>query len=301
MNPVALLKKSLTFALLSVADLLSRKQSLIRIPEPTVSDNLEQVNQYDRVMESSLAIIYGVCLDFVRSCYEPTNDQAKIVDLCCGPGHFTKLLNSIYPQCQIHGVDLSKPMLKRLQTNLPLAKIHHDNITTLETLQGQKFELITAMNCIHHMADANLARAAFTTMESISGDDGVIFVVDVSRLKSSWQTKLYTDTFGMKSHPEFNFFHRDFELSMNAAWTTDELVGFVPRHSTKNWFLLSPLGFSPTVVLIGVPKWKKTPFLSRPCARHRNSGGRFSSKLNAEQSLFWLTFKMGTCHQLHTK
>ncbi|MCB0364631.1 MAG: class I SAM-dependent methyltransferase [Bdellovibrionaceae bacterium] len=251
LNP---LKKCLTYLVLSGANKWTSPYNLERRPEPEVSDEAEQVAHYDRVMETSMAVVYGVSLELICRILRTPKSGQRIVDLCCGPGQFTRLLGKSFPDCEVHGLDLSPPMLECLRKNLPAAFAHCENMIEAPSLVREGFELITAMNCLHHLPDQKDVGKALKTMEDLSSAEGVIFVTDPLRLKNQWQTNLYTDTYGMKGRPDFSLFHRDFELSMAAAWTADELVSCLPSPAKKSWHLMIPFGVPVMGILVGIPR-----------------------------------------------
>ena len=71
-----------------VANQVFGSQSLQRIPEPTeLTEALENVQEYDRVMSTKLAIAYAVYLEYIHRTRRETF-SARALDLACGPGHF---------------------------------------------------------------------------------------------------------------------------------------------------------------------------------------------------------------------
>ena len=273
MSIFQLAKKNFSLGVLGLSDLLTTKQTLSRTPEPEVSDGHDQVEQYNNVMDSTLTIIYAICLE-VFDTLTPDKKQIKqMVDVCCGPGQFTKLLREQYPDSELHVADLSEQMLEKLKTNVPTAHAHHDDMTKLTAFEDNSLDLVVTMNSIHHLPDEAHARQALKTFERIAKDDGLIFIQDVNRLKSKFQTQLYTETTGMKTTPGFEFFQKDFELSMDAAWTHENLLSFIPKDTQRSWYVMRPLTIRAMSIIVGVPKSfeeKHIKLLNSPWTNGRN-------------------------------
>ena len=254
MSILQLAKKNLSLGVLGLSDLITSKQTLPRTPEPEVSDGIDQVEQYNNVMDSTLTIIYAICLEVFDTLTPDKKQIEKMVDICCGPGQFTKLLRQQYPDTELNVVDLSEQMLEKLKQNVPTAVPHHDDMTKLNAFEDHSLDLVITMNSIHHLPDEEKAREAFIAFERVAKEDGLIFVQDVNRLKSKFQTQLYTETTGMKTTPGFEFFQKDFELSMDAAWTHEDLLSFIPEDTQRSWYVMRPLTIRAMSIIVGVPK-----------------------------------------------
>ncbi len=246
------LKKFGVTLILLIGDRLTPRHRLERVPEPQVSDETSQVEDYDRVMESSMSAIYVFCLGLIYRLV-PEGEALRVADICCGPGQFTKLIKDHLNCQELYGVDLSAPMLEKLQKNVPEAKVLRDDMTELNHFAENGLDLTLAMNCLHHLPDQSALAQALAQLDRVTSPSGVVFAFDVARLKTAWQTHLFTETFGNKGREGFEFFHRDFELSMAAAWSLDELVSACPQSGKRSWYLLSPLGIPSLVGLIGLP------------------------------------------------
>ncbi|MCB0385200.1 MAG: class I SAM-dependent methyltransferase, partial [Bdellovibrionales bacterium] len=221
----------------------------------------------------------------------------RIVDLCCGPGQFTGLLAKSFTESEIHALDLSRPMLRCLERNVPRAIAHCEDMIEAPSLPRGEFDLVTAMNCLHHLSTEEQVSRAIETMESLSTPDGVIFVSFLLRLKSQQLTALYTETFGMKGFSGFERFHRDFELSMQAAWTEEEMVRMIPSSPTKTWFLITPMGVSTVFFLIGIPSDRDHLFLDEVQIPGEIEG-IVPQEFQVERRLLKLAFGLGRCRQI---
>ena len=245
------------------------KQTLDRIPEKfsEVTDSEKNVVQYDRVMETKLAISYAIAIETIyRSRTKPFGGRA--LDVCCGPGHMSITMAKELKLDQLIGVDLSEPMVKVASQNAIEQKqdrvsFRHGDATKLQDYVDGPFDLTTMMDAAHHMPTTDVLQEVVTSMDRMTADDGLFVVMDLVRLRTREITEKYIDLLANdyieRGLPAFK---KDFEDSMFAAWTPSEFRRAVPRLSHRKWSLVVPRGLPFAQFLIGHSR-DRQPFLKR--------------------------------------
>jgi predicted TPR repeat methyltransferase len=77
--------------------------------------------------------------------------RSKILDLGCGPGNYSKYISEIKGFKNIHGIDLSKEMIKRACKNAPLGNFQQDDIRSLK-LTPASYNGVFASFCIPYLS-----------------------------------------------------------------------------------------------------------------------------------------------------
>lgn len=258
----------LGFAGLSVRHLFT-SATLERICEPQSLTNEEQaVFEYNQVMNTVMASIYGLAANFIYRIQNKT-ENGRALDICCGPGHFTKVLADNLGYMEVIGADLSPNMLEQARQhqreNLNFVK---GDARALDQFPSGQFDLISFMNGAHHMESIGDVQDVLTEAERLVSIDGVIFVMDPVRQNSKAITDAYTELGGRdyKEKGLYRFFE-DFENSMFASWRPEELLKAIPENTSRRWVLLVPHLFAPYQILIGLPKDREKVFLRKSLDR----------------------------------
>lgn len=94
------------------------------------------------------------CIDLVQGI--DVENPKRILDVGCGIGNSTAVLQNIYPKAKIIGADASEDMLERARMKCKgIQFIHMDFENELERLNGT-FDLIFSNACIHWIPNHNL-------------------------------------------------------------------------------------------------------------------------------------------------
>ncbi|KAA5546260.1 class I SAM-dependent methyltransferase [Roseiconus nitratireducens] len=246
-------------------------QQLERTPEPeSVTDQDDNVLQYDRVMETKLAISYAIAIETIyRARTEPFGGRA--LDLCCGPGHMSINMAKELKLDELIGVDLSAPMVSTASSNasqqgLDNLRFQTGDATSLQGFDDGTFNLCTMMDAAHHMPTIEVVTKVLEQMERVTQPDGLIVVMDLVRLRTRVLTEKYVQMLGHdyveRGLPNFL---QDFRNSMFAAWTPDELAQAVPERTHRKWTLVVPRGVPFAQFLIGSPKDRDALFVRSKC------------------------------------
>ncbi len=242
--------------------------SLKRTPEPiSFYNDIEKSLEYSKSQSTNMMIPYAIALNYIQR-ISTTEKINSALELCCGPGVFTQQLAKITKINHITAVDLSQTMLGLAKANCSSLTDHFDiqfkemNILNLTTELKQKFNLITFLNGAHHLENLNDVKTVLQQAESLSTEDGIIFVLDPVRPKSDKIANYYINLFGKEYLVKgLNHFFNDFKDSMYASWTPTEMGSSIPENTNKQWIQLIPFGFPAFQILIGIPKNRKQLFL----------------------------------------
>ena len=245
------------------------RQTLERVSEPVaVTDQPENVLQYDQVMTTKLAIAYAIGLEIIyRARQEPFTGSA--IDLACGPGHFSLCMAKYLRLDSLVGIDLSQRMIDRATANAEKygqkqATFRFGDVTQLKQVKDRQFELCAFTDAAHHMPDLETLALVFAEMDRVTKHDGLIFVMDLVRLKTKRLTDKYVDLVG-RDYCErgLSAFHNDFQNSMYAAWKETEICSVVPETSNREWVYLRPMGLPTMQILLGLPLNQRSVYLRR--------------------------------------
>lgn len=244
------------------------RQRLDRTPEPdSLTNSAENVQQYDRVLQTKLVIAYALGLEIVhRSCSGANGGCA--VDLACGPGHYTLSLARYLSFDRIEGIDLAPRMIEIASQNAARLELQKrvgfriGDITQLHVIESATMALASFTDAAHHMPDIQSVHRVFREMDRITKPDGLVMIMDLVRLRTSKLTERYVKTLGYdyvaRGLPQF---FDDFRNSMYAAWTASELYQAIPTDSRRFWIHLVPRGLPTIQIILGLPVGRKKVFV----------------------------------------
>ncbi|MCA9235151.1 MAG: class I SAM-dependent methyltransferase [Planctomycetales bacterium] len=271
-------------------------QRLERIPEPrAITDQPDNVLQYDQVMTTKLAIAYAVCLETIyRARPEPFGGAA--IDVACGPGHFSLLMAKELKLDRLVGVDLSEPMLEVAAKNAreqgrENVEFRQADATSLRAFGDNQFDLATFTDAAHHLPDLSAVTRVLEELERVTKPTGLICVMDLARLRTAEITQSYVNLVGQDYHAQgLGDFYQDFSNSMFAAWTCAQLAETVPANTRRHWYHLRPLGLPTIQFLLGVPAqaWRLRP----RAAAQELSSHRLAASAAAELQLLQASLRI---------
>ena len=235
------------------------RKVLERTPEPTSEmENEESVRQYVRgARETQLFLAYAMAL---RQIHRFGHDYAEkaALDIACGTGQFTLDLADFFPFAQVTGLDISKPMVERAQANAEQRKsgveFKFGNAMDLSAYRENQFSLTTFNQAAHHFEKLADVRSVFMELDRVTKPDGLILSTDLVRLNSCATTQRYVKLV-TSDYPQRGLaaFAEDFQNSMFAAWTLDELAQAIPTSGKRKWFQMSPRLLPTTQIVVGLP------------------------------------------------
>jgi len=186
----------------------------------------------DKFMDVSC---YGELLN--TFCDQITADNARILDIACGPGNITKYLLNKRPDFKVLGIDLSSKMLELAQANNPTARFQLMDCRQIDTI-GEKFDAVTCGFCLPYLT-AEEALELIANVPGILKPGGVFYLSTMKEddnNKSRYQISSTGDKVWVNYHQqayltqafqEHNFeviALRDFTSADNDGLKTSDLI-----------------------------------------------------------------------------
>jgi len=292
--------KVLDFCSMLVRQQFSR-QTLNRQPEPSsLTEQHENVVQYDRVLGTKLAVAYAAGLMVVERARLSTGQGGSAIDLGCGPGHFTLCLARYLGFGRVLGIDLSAPMVEvgnrnAAEQGLEAAiQFRVGDITRLAEVPADEFDLSSFTQAAHHMPDLETVALILREMDRITKPGGLVMVMDLVRLRTATLTDRYVNTLG-RDYVEQGLpsFLEDFRHSMYAAWTARELRGAIPSKTDRYWCHIVPWGLPTVQVILGLPVGRKRVF-ERSGVPWGPQAGPVSREMDLEWRLLRLSLSLAS-------
>ncbi len=280
------------------------KNKLERVPEPhRITNQKSNVSDYNKAMDTVMVVFYTFVLDLIRRIAKSSN-QSSALDLCCGPGHMTRLMAKHLEFKRVVGVDLSDPMLAVARGNAAsenlTEKIRYikSDVTSLVELNSGEFDLVTFMDGAHHMATLADVQKILTEAERVAKPSGTIILVDPIRPKSKKILERYHRV-GGASYKEQGLenLYSDFYDSLYASWTTDELKTVTPSHSKRRWLQIAPFGFSSFQILVGLPEGRNELFVQEGLSKALTTN-MIPKKFSADWRLLKFSFSLASIKQI---
>ena len=260
-------------------------QELARKEEPkAITDDPDNVIQYDQVMTTKLVIAYAIGLEAIhRARTQMPGKGAKALDLACGPGHYTLCLQTYLNYDKVTGLDLSPNMIAIAQGNARQKKLENHtsfqlaDITHLKQVDDNSFDLSSCTDAAHHMEGRDKTDAAvrqkealeevgkiLVEMDRVTKPDGLVMLMDLARLRTSRLTEKYVNLLGGDYGARgLQAFFEDFRNSMYAAWTYGELETAIPKNSRRVWCHLVSKALPTLQIVFGLPVGRKELFLRK--------------------------------------
>jgi len=148
---------------------------------------------------------------------------ASVLDLGCGPGDICRRFARAFPDCRIHGVDASSPMLALARSDTRAAQL----LSRIDFFQAylphaelprQAYDIILSNSLLHHLREPG------TLWDSIVrfGRPGTrVFVMDLMRPDSAQRALELVDLYAV-GEPEV--LRQDFRNSLCAAYEPGEVA-----------------------------------------------------------------------------
>lgn len=111
------------------------------------------------------------------------NNANNILDVCCGTGILTELVNRKYPQARISGVDFSSGMLEVATQRLNNKNINFYNYDLLDckgmNLIKEKFDLVVSSFGIHNIHTRGQKIVALTNIATLMNHGATYITCDI--------------------------------------------------------------------------------------------------------------------------
>jgi ubiquinone/menaquinone biosynthesis C-methylase UbiE len=192
-----------------------------RIPEPELMDDPAQAQAYADADFSEANTLF---LDTFKAHFEPADFEGHIIDLGCGPADIAVRLARAYRHCRVHGVDGSAPMLRIAAERVLNASLAERMALFQCTLPRiivprSHYDALVSNSLLHHLLDPY---SLWDTIKTLATPDAAILVMDLVRPPDHRAAERLVGVYAADAPPVLA---RDFERSLLAAYSVDEVVG----------------------------------------------------------------------------
>lgn len=252
---------------LFLAQQLGTQQLERRLEPSSVTDADPNVLQYDRVMGTKLAVVYGAGLTLLHRTI-PEHGRQSAIDLACGPGHYTLCLARYLGFKSVIGVDLSPGMASAAAKNAAKYQLQdrvsfrQGDVLRLGDIDAGRFDLASFTGAAHHLPGIDDVAQVLRQMDRIAKPGGLVMLMDLVRLRTADITERYVNIIGhdYRERGLPNFFD-DFRNSMYASFTPEELRRAIPKGTGRRWCQLVPRGLPGAQIIFGLPEGRTELFL----------------------------------------
>jgi len=159
--------------------------------------------------------------------YFPEFSQGLVLDLGCGPADIPIRFVSLYPACQVIGIDASAPMIR-----LGEQAVQQAGLSSRITLRCERFDDVAGANIadaaisnslLHHLPNPLLF---WHKLRQLVKPGAPVLVMDLLRPESPEAAQAIVDQYAAG---EPDMLRRDFYNSLLAAFTEDELGSQLAR------------------------------------------------------------------------
>ncbi len=206
--------------------------SLNRTPEPELMDDDSEVEAYSSAAaQAHLEMIDRSFLKHLeRLPPQPRRlENARVLDLGCGPGQIPIMMKQRWPGMQITGLDAGPAMIEKaragavaadLSINFEVLRLGPQGEARLPFSDGE-FELAICNSVLHHLADPV---GALDELARVAKPDGAVLIRDLQRPGLILAYALHVRIFGRHYAGKMR---QLFEVSVAAAYTVAELAAML--------------------------------------------------------------------------
>lgn len=166
---------------------------------------------------------------FISNLFESyqVKEHTKILDVGCGDGEIPiKIYNKI--KCKISAIDGSLSMLNEFTKKLSKNNIHNIQVFHQRfennSFDNNSFDVVISNSVLHHVRSP---ADFWDNIFMITRSGGRVFVMDLFRPSNENQLSQIIEKYGGNDPVLLN----DFENSLRAAYTIDEVIDHLSMHS----------------------------------------------------------------------
>ncbi len=194
-----------------------------RVLEPELMDDPKQAEAYAR---ADFAEENQGFVELFKN-YFPEFSQGTVLDLGCGPADIPIRFATLYPACQIIGVDASGPMIRLGEDAVKQAGLS-DRITVrcerFEEIAGARtIDAAISNSLLHHLPNP---LQFWQKLRQLVKPGAPVLVMDLLRPDSPEAAQAIVDRYAAN---EPDILRRDFYSSLLAAFTEDEIGSQLAR------------------------------------------------------------------------
>lgn len=101
-------------------------------------------------------------------------DDARILDVGCGPGNISAYLRQQKPQLQVLGIDAAENMIELARKNIPQAEFRVMDIREIEKIK-QSFDAVVCGFCLPYLSEKETVKLIHTSA-SLLNKNGIIYL-----------------------------------------------------------------------------------------------------------------------------
>lgn len=191
-----------------------------RVPEPELMDEVEQARAY---AEADFAAPHDRFVSlFGESFRGLTLDQARVIDLGCGPADVTIRFSRAYPKCSITGLDAGPNMLILAEQAVRRAGLS----SRIELVQGRlpgfmprrnAYDAVISNSLLHHLGDP---MTLWQTIRHCAKPGAPVFIMDLLRPANLETLDNLVNEY-TRDEPEV--LRQDFRNSLKAGYRSGEV------------------------------------------------------------------------------
>lgn len=190
-----------------------------RIPEPELMDAAEQAAAY---AEADFSAPHQFLVDQIHRLLPGLPATARVLDLGCGPADVTLRFARAFPVWYIDGVDGAPAMLalgrKRVaDAGLDARIALHQAVLPQDPQPAAGYAVILSNSLLHHLHEPQVLWRA---VRAAAAPGAFVYVTDLRRPADEISLRQLVEVY---STPEPVVLRRDFEASLRAAFTPDEV------------------------------------------------------------------------------
>ncbi len=168
----------------------------------------EMFNNYalkyqDKFMDFDL---YHDTFDFLCNAIEINN--AKILEIGCGPGNITKYLASKRPDFKIQGIDIAPKMIALAKKNLPSAEFKIMDCKNILSLNS-KFNAIICGFTLPYLNKEEVLKL-IQDISKLINDNGILYI---STMEDDYEKSKYISSSIDKDSGLFTYYHQEYFLT----------------------------------------------------------------------------------------
>ncbi len=190
-----------------------------RVPEPELMDAAEQAAAY---AEADFSAPHQYLVEQIQRLLPGLPAAARVLDVGCGPADVTLRFARAFPGWRIDGVDGADAMLAlgrarvadaRFETRI---RLHHA-VLPQDPLPGADYAVILSNSLLHHLHEPQVLWRA---VRAAAAPGAFVYVTDLRRPADEISLRQLVEA---HSAPEPAVLRRDFEASLRAAFTAQEV------------------------------------------------------------------------------
>lgn len=190
-----------------------------REPEPELMAAAEQAAAY---AAADFSAPHQFLVDQIHRLLPALPTTARVLDLGCGPADVTIRLARAFPAWRIDAVDGAEAMLALGRARVRAAGLEarialHHAVLPQDPLPGTGYDIIVSNSLLHHLHDAQVL---WKTLQAAAAPGTFVYVTDLRRPADAAALHRLVEAY---STPEPAVLRRDFEASLRAAFTPQEV------------------------------------------------------------------------------